>query len=183
MLKHYRGSFGKDEGLVYEEYRRAGIEIKSDTIDYNSRIHKRIEEKAKQRAEGMVLLKNADTRRFGVLLVDLENNSKRRVDQYSKDITEAYNLLIKHKLPPDNNNKSRRDRGRKRRRTNDQEGENILAQDTVEFHHGITCYNCTEEGHYVGDCPHPDKKRERKRGRTTSESGERTIRRRQQDGI
>ena len=149
MLEYYRGSFGKDKGLILEEYRRSGIEIKSDTIDYNSGIHKRMEEKAKQRTEGMVLLKNADTRRFGVLLVDLENNFSRRVDQYPKDMTEAYNLLIKHKLPPDNNNKSRRNRRRERRRPDDQEGENILAQNTAEFHHEITCYNCGEEGHYA----------------------------------
>ena len=96
MLEHYRGSFGKDEGLVLEEYWRAGIEIKTDAIDYNSRIHKRIEEKSKQRVEGIVLLKSADTRHFGVLLVDLENNFSRRVDQYPKDMTEAYNFLVKH---------------------------------------------------------------------------------------
>ena len=96
MLEHYRGLFGKDEGLVLEEYRRAGIETKSDTIDCNSGIHKQMEEKAKQRTERMVVLKNADTRRFGVLLVDLENNFSRRVDQYPKDMTEAYNLLVKY---------------------------------------------------------------------------------------
>ena len=159
MLEHYRGSFGKDEGLVLEEYRRAGIETKSDTIDCNSGIHKQMEEKAKQRTERMVVLKNADTRRFGVLLVDLENNFSWRVDQYPKDMTEEYNLLVKHKSPPDNNNKSRRNRIRERRRPDNQEGKNILAQDTVEFHYGITCYNCGEEGHYVGDCPHLDKRK------------------------
>ena len=57
MIEHYRGSFGKDEGSVLEEYRRAGIEVKTDNIDRYSGIHKRMEEKAKQRAEGMVLLK------------------------------------------------------------------------------------------------------------------------------
>ena len=122
MLEHYRGLFGKDEGLVLEEYRRAGIETKSDTIDCNSGIHKRMEEKAKQRTKRMVVLKNTDTRRFGVLLVDLENNFSRRVDQYPKDITEAYNLLVQHKPPPDNNNKSRRNRRRERRRPYDKKG-------------------------------------------------------------
>ena len=158
MLEHYRGSFGKDEGLVLEEYRRARIEIKADTIDSNSIIHKWMEEKAKQRAEGMVLLKNSDTRSFSVLLVDLENNFSWRVNQYPEDMTESYNLLVKHKSPPDNNNKSRRNRIRERRRPDNQEGKNILAQDTVEFHHGITCYNCGEEGHYAGNCPHLDKR-------------------------
>ena len=151
MIEHYRGSFGKDEGSVLEEYRRAGIEVKTDNIDRYSVIHKRMEEKAKQRAEGMVLLKNTDTRRFGVLFVDRENNFSRRVDQYPKDITEEYNLLVKHKPPPDNSNK--------RRRPDNQEGENVLAQDMVEFYHGITCYNCGEEGRYAGDCPHSDKRK------------------------
>ena len=145
-MEHYRGSFGKDGGLVLKEYRRAEVEVKTEDIDRNSGIHKRMEEKAKQRTEGMVLLKNEDTRPFGVLLVDLENNFSRRVDQYPKVMTETYNLLIKHNPSPDNNNKSRRDRKRERERrhSDDQERENVLAQDTAKFHHGITCYNCGE---------------------------------------
>ena len=55
-----------------------------------------------------------DTPCFGVLLIDLENNFSQRVKQYPKDMTEAHNLLVKHKPSPDINNKSRRDRRRER---------------------------------------------------------------------
>ena len=46
-MEHYRGSFGKDKGLVLEECRRAGVEVKTEDIDRNSGIYKRMEEKAK----------------------------------------------------------------------------------------------------------------------------------------
>ena len=73
-------------------------------------------------------------------------------------MTKTYNLSVKHKNPPDNNNKSQRDKRRERRRPDDQEGENILALDTAKFHHRITCHDYGEEGHYAGDCLHPDER-------------------------
>ena len=55
-MEHYRGSFGKNKGLVLEEYRRAGVKVKADKLDYNLEIHKQMEDKAKQRAKGTLLL-------------------------------------------------------------------------------------------------------------------------------
>jgi hypothetical protein len=48
----------------------------------------------------VVFLKRAESRRYGGLWSELENNLSRGQDQYPADLTSAYNLLLNYKAAP-----------------------------------------------------------------------------------
>ena len=67
IIEHYKIYFGNDEGLVSEEYRRVGINVKDIELDRRSTIYKLVESKVVGIVNSMVLIKHIDVKRYGSL--------------------------------------------------------------------------------------------------------------------
>ena len=96
VVKHYGGSLCNDNTLINHE-KTILLSMKTDpnpTLD-ESEI-KEAKMNAKQRSLAMCFFKGADKMRYGPLQIELKNNYSRGTDQYAKNVTEAYNLLVSY---------------------------------------------------------------------------------------
>ena len=146
VLEHYGGSVGVDKGSqdLIVKYLDPDVITTSETKKRMSR----------DRALAIQFLKGADKKRFGNLLIELENQFTRGTDQYPVDVTAAYGMLVSYRGP--------------RQPQNQQQGQSStsnglqFAQTTTApvpgldgiLHEAIICFHCQGPGHYASQCPH-----------------------------
>jgi hypothetical protein len=114
VLEHYDASVGEDKAFLD----KAGIlmEVEEPDVkdsDYPVQMRKYNLKKAltaRNRTLALSFLKRADKTRYGSLWTELENQYTRGTDQYPKDITAAYNMLLNYKEQHIGNNRRHRDR-------------------------------------------------------------------------
>jgi acetolactate synthase regulatory subunit len=113
----------------------------------------------------ILLIRRADPTRYGTLIADLSNNYAMGKDEYPKDLSSAYSLLVNYKTPmnkrmqhdappataPVNNNTIT---------TIPEVSAKTFAQKTTQqpgandvLHDGVTCFKCHGGGHYADECP------------------------------
>jgi hypothetical protein len=99
VIQHYGGNIGDDKALVYEELKTV-IGSKDPDFLENATDEEVASAKtiARQKAHAIIFLKRADKARYGLLVMELENQFTRGTDQYPKNVTETYaetyNLLV-----------------------------------------------------------------------------------------
>jgi hypothetical protein len=86
VIEHYGGAIGQDPELL-------SLVIASIT-DVDERA-----KSSRNRYIGMIFLAKSDRRRYGILWADLENQFARGNNQYPKELTEAYGMLVNYKPP------------------------------------------------------------------------------------
>ena len=113
---------------------------------------------ARNKATAISFLKRSDHNKYGSLWTDLQNQYSRGNDQYPKNLTAAYELLLTHVANNENRNPNRRyDPKPDPKRAIAgiqflQSAERIPGIDGI-VHDGITCYGCRQMGHYASACP------------------------------
>lgn len=132
---------------------------------------KKYGELAKQQYLRNALLAGADVHRFGKLYKTLHNDYLMGMNNYPKNIVEAYNLLIEWRDENIISQNFSNDgvaftnvAGSNEANTDDQGGTTLVntggggARRRDKSH--ITCYGCNEKGHYQNECPNKEKKQE-----------------------
>ena len=107
-----------------------------------------------------------DESRYGELIEDLKKVFFQERDEYPTTVIPAYKLLIRtskkigfvqRRIP---RQVSRFRNGRSNfsflQRGNQQRSKPVVGTDGVTHAH-ITCYNCNNKGHYLGQCPTPSR--------------------------
>jgi hypothetical protein len=158
VFEHYGGVIGSYPALISL--------IDQNITDKTERIRA-----ARNQLIGMMFLSRADRRKYGALFADLENQYARGNDQYPKDLTESYGMLVNYKplFPPKNKDPDRPTQNVNRNNnSNDSVSEmtgttfltaaNISNTNTVPgtdgiLHPDITCFACQLQGHYSPACP------------------------------
>lgn len=154
VIEHYGGTIRKDPVLVKEAMRRAGVSD-PDSKTYSDPEYKMGKKEAQDRFLAIAFLSGSDRARYSKLVTDLENNFTRGTDQYPKDLTMAYNLLVNFKGagPAKYDNNKRKGVGNKEReREVNTSGVSFLL--TNARGEKIECYNCGGN-HYSNskECP------------------------------
>ena len=151
VLEHYGGSVGIDKGSqeLVEKYLDPD---KSTSSDEKKRI-------SRERALAIQFLKGADRKRFGNLLIELENQFTRGTDQYPPDLTSAYGMLVSYRGPKQAPTASQSS-GTPALLPAGGGGGLQFAQTTSPvpgldgiLHENITCFHCQGPGHYASQCP------------------------------
>ena len=161
--EHYGGSVGNHKGAI-EQARKENPDPRLKIED--------LQRIARDRTLALGFVMRADRKRFGLLLTELKNNYGRKLDQFPKDLNEAYALLV-HYEPPE------AFAARKGQNSNSTAASNNAApttttpsivpvpttsnEDAMTFvvisgkdgvtHQGITCHACGDKGHYSPECP------------------------------
>jgi len=125
---------------------------------------------ARYRTIAFGFLKGANPNKYYGLCADLENQYARGTNQYSEDITSAYNLLLNHKstvqpkahvpaptatpVPPvtDDDADATSDIDVPAVTFLQHHGTPVTGTDR-ETHPGVTCFKCDKKGHYSPECP------------------------------
>ena len=155
VLEHYGGQVGADPGLL------TMVEEEDDELTGELEFARA----AKDRLLAIQFLHNADGKRFGGLLVDLENQHSRNTDQYPRDLASAYSLLVSYRppkvptpsQPASENASSSSGASSGAPATSDglqfvQNGLPVPGTDGI-LHENVKCYRCKGFGHYANGCP------------------------------
>jgi hypothetical protein len=151
------------------EYYKANIGESHLLIDntYNTLTEIECKKMARGCTIAMAFLRGADPRRYSSLWSDLANQQTRGNDQYPKDLTSAYSMIVNYHTPVP----IRQNQG-VQVHTNAPASSVVIppvnthtfAQTTNTItttkagsdgiiHNGITCFNCNSVGHYANQCP------------------------------
>ena len=101
VLEHYNASVGEYQafldkaGVLIDESKPDGTEENYAELILNYNLKKAVA--ARNRSLALSFLKRADKSRYGTLWTDLENHYTRGTDQYPKDLTAAYNMLLNYR--------------------------------------------------------------------------------------
>ena len=101
VLEHYNASVGEDTAFLD----KAGILMEDEEPDVKDTNYSELRLKynlkkaltARNRSLALSFLKRADKARYGSLWTELDNQYKRGTDQYPKDLTAAYNMLLNYR--------------------------------------------------------------------------------------
>jgi hypothetical protein len=168
VIEHFGGNIGEDPALVDHELKECGLDPKS-AGDAHIVL---AAAKAKAKAHAISFLQRADKARYQLLSTDLENQYTRGTDHYPSTLTEAYNLLVNYKRPPQNTRERTNTTGvTTNSTTKTSTGDSAAAaatepQSELTFAQApapppiesVKCYNCQGLGHYAGDCTLPKKR-------------------------
>jgi hypothetical protein len=152
VYEHYGGDLGSSPVLVA-------------TITTGTPAQKQLA--ARNMYIGILFLRGADRKRFGGLWTDLENQHSRGLNQYPKDLTDAYALLLNYKTlksAPAATTSSQSSSGTSTpvssSTLSDHTGMSFAQSSIVEtpgtdgtLHAKITCHKCRLKGHYANKCP------------------------------
>jgi Zinc knuckle len=119
---------------------------------------------ARDRTLAMMFIRRADPTRYGTLIAELSNQYAMGKDEYPKDVSSTYSLLVNYKTPT---NARVHDKNNERAAVAATNVRAVTEETAVTFaqkaalkpgtngivHDGITCYNCNKKGHYANDCP------------------------------
>ena len=128
---------------------------------------------AEEQSKAILLLKNADDKRYRVLKDDLKMGTYLSRDEYPITTASMYELMVKTSggLDPRSTNRNKNNSTnqnyantgtiltqRKAETTGDSDEDEIVPG-TDGVTHNVTCYNCKKRGHYASNCPEPDMRR------------------------
>ena len=101
IVMEYGGSIGIDKALVeYEDTLLIGTERPQDEDGLN----RQLEKKSQERYLAIMFLSQADPRRYGSLLNDMENNYAKGKNQFPLTIIDAYFMMLNYVPTIKNNN-------------------------------------------------------------------------------
>ena len=105
--------------------------------------------RAKNRLIAMQFLLSGDYKIYSSLWMDYEVRQSRGFDEYPRDLTNAYKVMVEHEK------KVRRvDRGRQHYQDKEQQGAVFVTAGTDgHTYRSITCHKCKKKGHYAPKCP------------------------------
>ena len=164
VLEHYNASVGEDQdfldktGVLIEESEPDGTEENYVALKLLYNLKKTAA--ARNRSLALSFMKRADKTRYGTLWTDLENQYTRGTDQYPKDLTAAYNMLLNYRRQTNGN-----ERQRQRVFTDGEQDEDVqtemsfLQNQTAVMgtdgvtHERVKCFSCNRKGHYANECP------------------------------
>ena len=98
MLEHYGAIIGADG--PYRKSVRARVQASAPSGATDVELYKLELTAAKLQSIAIAFLKRADKKRYGGLWSDLENQFSRGLDHFPIDLTNAHNLLLNYKAPP-----------------------------------------------------------------------------------
>ena len=165
VLDHYNTSVGEDKAFLD----KAGVLMEEEEphVDDSNYAELRLKYNlkkaltARNRSLALSFLKRADKVRYGSLWTELENQYTRGTDQYPKDLTAAYNMLLNYRRQHNGSNR------RHGTHIQDEFGDDDNVQTEMSFlqsqaivagtdgviHERTKCFNCNKKGHYVNECP------------------------------
>jgi len=157
VVEYYGGNLCDDDALIKHESTILLSKKSHPNYVLDRQDLKEATMNAKQRSLAMCFFKGADKVRYGALQIELKNNYSRGTDQYAKNVTEVYNLLVSY-TKTETPRREPRDRGDTRDRNPTNGGDNnriplgaSFAQATAQGNI-IQCYNCQETGHMANGC-------------------------------
>ena len=165
VLEHYNASVGEDKAFLD----KAGILMEDEEPDVKDSNYSELRLKynlkkaltARNRSLALSFLKRADKARYGSLWTELENQYTRGTDQYPKDLTAAYNMLLNYRKQYSSTNRRHRDRITDEAGSGENyqtemsflQSQEIVAGTDGVIHERTKCFNCNKKGHYSGECP------------------------------
>ena len=154
VIEHYGGDLCSDPGLI--------ALAPGDTPEAKKKA-------ARDQTLALSVLQRANDRRYGGLLVELENQYTRKLNQYPVDVTAAYAMLLGyrtapvHSKNPTNNNSTGANNNNSTSPslitdavaglTFAQASATPVAGTDGATHPRTLCYSCQSTGHYANKCP------------------------------
>jgi hypothetical protein len=110
---------------------------------------------------GRALIRNADPRRYAMLVIELSNQAARGINNYPRSLTAAHSLLTTYTAPPNiisNHRRHGNGSGNFTAMTPEASAMTFAQRAAVPGANGnlcedITCYSCQAMGHYANNCP------------------------------
>jgi hypothetical protein len=96
----------------------------------------------------MALIRGADRGRYSRLMDDLKNQFTMGRNNYPRNITAAYNLILNYRIT--------RQPQQSTRIINDSESVSFATVEKPPDIATVKCYRCQEKGHYASSCPTRD---------------------------
>jgi hypothetical protein len=140
---------------------RTSFTIVPEKLDGVTRTEAKRKEIARDSTLAILLIRKADPTRYGTLIADLSNNYAMGKDEYPKDLSSAYSLLVNYKTPTNTRVHQTTGQNHTPTTTNHEGTAMTFAQRAAVaqpgsdgvMHEGITCFNCQGTWHYAMACP------------------------------